>query len=59
MTRKELAELEDGTVLYNGHTEGVVKTVDKTKVIEVLIPIPYMSNESRHFDERPDSWSVM
>ena len=54
MTKKELEGLKPGTVLYNGHTEGVIKMDGKIKCIEVLIPIYGMSNDSNHVDERPD-----
>lgn len=59
MTRKELMELEPGTMLYNGHTEGEIKMDGKIKVIEVWIPIDRMSDWSRYFDERPDNWSIL
>ncbi len=59
MTKKELAGLKPGTVLYNGHTEGVIKMDGKIKCIEVLIPIYCMSNDSNHVDERPDGWDVL
>ena len=59
MTKKELAGLKPGTVLYNGHTEGVITMDGKIKCIEVLIPIYCMSNDSNHVDERPDGWDVL
>lgn len=59
MTKKELEQLKDGTLLYNGRTEGVIKTDGKIKVIEIQIPIYAMCNDSRHYDERPDNWSVL
>ena len=59
MTRKELENLKIGTLVYNGHTEGVIKMDGKIKVIEVWIPIYAMSNDSNHFNERPAYWSVL
>lgn len=59
MTKKELMELKDGTLIYNGHAEGVIRTDCGVKCIEVLIPINSMSNESRHVDERPDYWGLL
>lgn len=59
MKRQELMDLKDGTFIYNGHSEGIVKTDCGIKVIEVLIPISAMSNDSRHFDERPEYWMTM
>ena len=56
MTKKELEALEVGTVLFNGHTEGVIKMDGDIKVIEVYIPIYAMSNDANHFDERPEWW---
>lgn len=59
MKRSEIQQLEVGTVLYNGHTEGVVKMDGNIKVIEVLIQVSTMSNNSPHPDERPDNWEVL
>ena len=59
MTIKELKELPDGTLIYNGRHEGVIKTDCGDKVIEILIPIYAMSNGSNDFDERPEWWSVI
>lgn len=59
MKAKELKELKDGTLLYNGHTEGIIKTVDGEKVIDVIIPISAMRNDSRHFDEQPEWWMTL
>lgn len=59
MKRSEIQQLEVGTVLYNGHAEGVVKMDGNIKVIEVLIQVSTMSNNSPHPDERPDNWEVL
>lgn len=59
MTRKELESLKIGTLLYNGHTEGVIKAHDGIKYIEILIPIQDMSNSSNHIDDRPEYWDVL
>ena len=59
MKKKELEALKVGTLVYNGHTEGVVKMDGKIKGIEIFIPIYAMSNESNHFDEHPDGWDVL
>lgn len=59
MTRKELSELEVGTLIYNGRHEGEIKMDGKNKVIEIWIPISSMSDESNRFDERPYNWEVM
>lgn len=59
MTRKELEKLEVGTLLYNGHTEGTIRMDGNRKVIEVWIPISAMSDDSKHFDERPDNWMIL
>lgn len=59
MTRKELEALKPGTLIYNGHTEGVIKMDGGEKVIVVQIPIKYMTDDSKHFDERPDNWMTL
>lgn len=59
MTRKELMQLKDGTLLYNGHTEGEVKTSNGIKCIEVLIPIATMDNNANYFDDRPEWWGIL
>lgn len=59
MTRKELMQLKDGTLLYNGHTEGEVKTSNGIKCIEVLIPIATMDNNANYFDDRPEWWDIL
>lgn len=56
MTRKELNDLPIGTLIYNGHTEGTIKKDCAGKYIEVWIPIRAMSDDSKHFDERPGYW---
>ena len=57
MTRKELNALKDGTLIYNGHAEGMIRTDCSVKCIEILIPINGMNNSSKHYDERPELWS--
>lgn len=47
MTREQMQELKDGTILYNGRTEAEVKMVDGEKVLEILIPIE---------NARPEEW---
>lgn len=59
MTKKELKALKDGTLIYNGRTEGIIKTVDGMKMIEILIPIVSMSNDSSDFDDCPKYWDVL
>lgn len=59
MTRKELQELNVGTIVYNGRTEGEIKMDGKTKVIEINIPISWMSNDSRDYNDRPENWMVI
>lgn len=59
MTKKQLNQLSIGTLLFNGHSEGRIKMDGKIKVIEVLIPIDSMSDDSHHFDERPDNWDIL
>ena len=60
MTKKELMQLKDGTLLYNGHTEGEVKTTSNgIKCIEVLIPIATMDNNANYFDDRPEWWDIL
>lgn len=59
MTKKELEALKVGTLVYNGHSEGVVKMDGKIKGIEIFIPIYGMSNDSNHVDERPEGWDVL
>ena len=59
MTKKELENLEVGTLLYNGRTEGVIKMDGKIKVIEIWIPINGMSNDANNFDDRPENWSAL
>lgn len=59
MTRSELNNLPVGSLVYNGHTEGVIKKDCAGKYIEVWIPINSMSDESKHFDERPSNWSEL
>ena len=59
MTRKELQELNVGTIVYNGQTEGEIKMDGKTKVIEIYIPISGMSNDSRDYNDRPENWMVI
>lgn len=59
MTRKELMELEVGTIVYNGRTEGEIKMDGNIKVIDIYIPISGMSNDSRDYDDRPENWMVI
>ena len=59
MTRKELMALRDGTLIYNGHAEGMIRTDSGVKCIEILIPITGMNDHSRHFDEKPEYWDLM
>lgn len=59
MTKKELKALNDGTFIYNGHTEAEIKTVDGEKVIEIHIPIDSMKSDSKHFDEIPEHWMIL
>ena len=59
MTRKELQELNVGTIVYNGRTEGEIKMDGKTKVIEIYIPISGMSNDSSDYNDRPENWMVI
>lgn len=59
MTKKELQELKDGTLLYNGHVEGVIINDCGLKCIQVLIPIHAMNDDARHFDERPENWNLL
>ena len=59
MTKKELQQLEEGTILYNGHTEAEIKMDGNIKVLEIWIPISSMSNDSHHFDERPENWEIL
>lgn len=59
MTVKELQQLEVGTLLYNGKTEGVIKMDGNIKVIELYIQIGTMSNLSNDYNERPENWSVL
>lgn len=59
MTIKELKKLPVGTLIYNGHSEGVIRDDCGVKVIEVLIPIDSMSNNSRHYDEKPEYWEPL
>lgn len=59
MKRSELEQLKVGTLVYNGHTEGVVKMDGNIKVIEVYIPICAMNNDSKHYDERPEYWNKL
>jgi len=59
MTVKELMQLKDGTLVYNGHSEGVIKTEYGIKVIETSIQISTMSNDANHYDEKPEFWDVL
>ena len=59
MTREELKALPDGTLVYNGYYEGLIKTDCGDKVVEILIPIDSMCNDSIHFEERQEWWSVI
>ena len=59
MTKKELTQLEVGTLLYNGHREGVIRMDGKINGIELFIPIYGMSNDSNEYDERPEPWYVL
>lgn len=59
MTKKELEALDVGTMVYNGHTEGVIAKDGDLKVIEIWIPIHGMSNDAKDFNERPLNWSVL
>lgn len=58
MKKAELKELKDGTLVYNGHAEGTIRTDCGVKCIEILIPIDGMSNDSRHYDEKPEWWEL-
>lgn len=59
MTKRELEELRAGTLVYNGHTEGIIKMDGKIKGIEIFIPIHGMSDDSNRIDERPTWWDVL
>lgn len=59
MTIKELKELKDGTLIYNGHVEGMVRTDCGVKCVEILIPVSAMNNNARHFDEKPEYWDLI
>lgn len=59
MKKAELKELKDGTLIYNGRTEGKIVTDCGVKCIEILISIGGMSNDSRDYDERPENWDVI
>lgn len=60
MTREELKALKDGTILYNGHVEGEIRTVNGgEKVIEVWYSIDSMSNDSNDYNKRTELWSVI
>lgn len=59
MARTDLQNLEVGTLLYNGHTEGKIVMDGGIKVIEVYIPIYGMSNDAIDFNERPEHWTVL
>ena len=59
MTIKELMELKEGTLLYNGRTEGEIVTDYGIKCIKVLIPIKYMSNMAKDKSEQPEWWDVL
>ena len=58
MTTKGLRDLPEGTLLFNGRVEGVIKTDCGVKVIEILIPIDSMSNASKDYNERPEQWAI-
>lgn len=59
MTKKELQGLKDGTLVYNGNTEGRIITDCGIKCIEIYIPICGMSNDAIEFNDRPVWWSVI
>lgn len=59
MTKKELKELKNGTIVYNGKCEGEIKTVNGEKIIEVWYSIDSMSNDSNDYNNRPEWWSVI
>lgn len=50
MTREQMQELKDGTIICNERMDAVVKTVDGDKVLEILIPIERV---------RPEEWEVV
>lgn len=58
MTREELMKLPVGTVVYNGHTEGIIGYAYYEKVIEISISIEDMDNDNTERNERPSVWSV-
>lgn len=59
MTKKELMALDDGTLVYNGRHEGIIKTEDGEKVINITIPISAMSNDKTDYNKRPEWWSAI
>ena len=59
MTKKELEALKVGTLLYNGHSEGIITMNGKTKGIQIFIPIHGMNDESRYIDDRADEWDIL
>lgn len=60
MTRQELKDLKDGTIVYNGHVEGEIRTVNGgEKVIEVWYSIDSMSDDANDRNARPDDWTVL
>lgn len=59
MTKKELQALKDGTLIYNGNSEGRIISDNGIKCIEIYIPIHGMSNDAKDFDSRPEWWSVL
>ena len=61
MTRNELKALPDGTIIFNGNTEGVIRTDPyiNMKCIEIMIPIDAMRNDAEIPEERPQLWRVL
>ena len=59
MTRKELQQLKDGTLLYNCRKEGEIRTIDGEKCIVIEIPIRYMSNDACDYNDRPEHWDII
>jgi len=59
MKVKELKALPIGTLVYNGHTEGIITEDCGEKGISIFISIAGMSNDSSNFDERPEYWEPL
>lgn len=59
MTKKELEALKVGTVVYNGHSEGIITMDGKIKGIQIFIPIYGLNDESRYIDDRADEWDIL